>query len=142
MRKIIIVLFICVAAACKKDTDKTLTAKTWVIESATVSPAMTLGAKTTTNYIELMGPNSCVANMMINFSTDGTYSMSSNGALCDMYVSTDIKTWRRDGEKVILSANGTSPMLLKGDKLTQTTTSNAPGGVIYTIVYVYKAQSK
>jgi len=84
MKKFLLILLACTTLACKKDNDKTLTSKNWVIESASVTPAMTINNKTSNNYIGLMGQSSCVANMSISFSSDGTYSSGSNGALCDM----------------------------------------------------------
>ena len=143
MKKLLLLFAICLTIiSCKKDIDKTLTSKTWAIESATITPAVTIGNKTSTNYIELMGQASCVANMMMTFSTDGTYTIGSNGALCDMAVSTDLKTWTRNGDQIILSSDRNSPMVLNGKKLTQTISLPATSGTGYTIVYVYKAQSK
>lgn len=142
MKNLLLMLITCLLFSCKKDNDKTLIDKNWVIESATVSPAMTVGNKTSTNYIELSGSASCIANMMISFSKDGTYSSGSNGALCDMISITDIKTWRRDGDQIFLSTSPSSPIILNNNKLTQTSTSSPIGGVVYTFVYVYKAQSK
>ncbi|MFC4212016.1 hypothetical protein ACFOWA_12525 [Pedobacter lithocola] len=131
-----------VLTSCKKDADKTLTSKNWKIETATVSPAMTFGNKTGTNYIELMGQASCVANMMISFNSDGTFTSGSNGALCDMAPTVGIQTWKRNEDQIILSSNTKFPMVLSGNKLTQVITTEPQGGIIYTVVYVYKAESK
>ncbi|MBE5319601.1 hypothetical protein IM793_10545 [Pedobacter sp. MR2016-19] len=139
MKKLILILTVCLAFGCKKDLDKTLTKKDWRIESITVSPAMTIGQKTSTNYMELMGLSSCESNSMISFSSEGTYVWSSNGALCDMLSDTSIKTWKRDGDQIFLSAMPKSPMTLKGDRLIQTTSTPA-AGIIYTFVYVYKSR--
>lgn len=140
MKKFLLILLACTALACKKDSDKTLTSKTWVIESVNVNPAMTINNKTSNNYIELMGPNSCAANMSISFSKDGTYAIGSTGALCDMAVTADIKTWERSGNQVILSVSKKFPMTLSGNKLSQTVTTDQSGGIIYTFNYVYKAK--
>lgn len=140
MKKLILILTVCLALGCKKDLDKTLTKKDWLIESVTVSPAMTIGKKTSTNYIELMGPSSCVSNSMISFSKDGTYTAGSNGALCDLKPDTSIKTWRRDGDQIFLSSAPQSPLILSGNKLTQTTSTPLQGGIIYTFVFVYKSK--
>ncbi|MCZ4223928.1 hypothetical protein [Pedobacter rhodius] len=142
MKKILVILAFCTVLGCKKDADKTLTSKNWKIESATVTPALTIGNKTNTNYIELMGGGSCIANMMISFSANGTFTSGSNGALCDMIATTDIKTWKRNGDQIILSGSENFPMILKDNKLTQTITTKPIGGIVYTYVYVYKAQSK
>ncbi|RLJ77476.1 hypothetical protein [Pedobacter alluvionis] len=48
MKKLILILTVCLALGCKKDLDKTLTKKDWRIESVTVSPAMTISKKTST----------------------------------------------------------------------------------------------
>ncbi|MDN3587692.1 hypothetical protein QWY86_13500 [Pedobacter aquatilis] len=140
MKKLLLLLFVCTAFACKKDADKTLTSNTWVIESISVSPAMTIGTKTSSNYIELMGQASCAATMMISFSNDGTYTMGSNGALCDMATVTGIRTWERSGNQIILSATKKFPMTLSGKTLSQTVTTDATGGTVYTFNYVYKAK--
>nr|WP_315420571.1 hypothetical protein [uncultured Pedobacter sp.] len=140
MKKLLLILTVCLAFGCKKDLDKTLTKKDWRIESITVSPAMTIGQKTSTNYMELMGPSSCVSNSMISFSSEGTYVWSSNGALCDLLSDTSIKTWKRDGDQIFLSSAPQSPLILSGDKLTQTTSTPLQGGIIYTFVYVYKSR--
>ena len=141
MKKLLVVLLICSAMACKKDQDATLTKNDWLIESATVSPAMTSGGKTSTNYIELMGPSSCVATTTLSFSDNGTFSSGSNGALCDL-MSTGARTvtWRRDGDQVFLSTAPDSPLTLKGKKLTQIVKVTEPGGSQYTFTYVYKAK--
>ena len=142
MKKLLLILLACTTLACKKDNDKTLTSKNWVIESASVTPAMTINNKTSNNYIELMGQASCVANMSISFSSDGTYSSGSNGALCDMATITDIRTWTRNGDQISLSATKDFPMVLSGNKLTQTVSTSPTAGIVYTFTYVYKAQSK
>jgi len=140
MKKLILILTVCLAFGCKKDLDKTLTKKDWRIESVTVSPAMTVGKKTSTDYIELMGPGSCESNSMISFSKDGTYTSGSNGSLCDLLADNSIKTWKRDGDQIFLSVMPESPMTLKGDRLIQTTSNPAVAGIIYTFVSVYKSR--
>ncbi|MBO9675957.1 MAG: hypothetical protein J7577_21110 [Sphingobacteriaceae bacterium] len=140
MKKLLLILTACLALSCKKDLDKTLTKKDWRIESATVKPAMTIGQKTSTNYLELMGPSSCVSNSMISFSPEGTYVWGSNGALCDVLSDTSVKTWKREGDQIFLSAMPKSPMTLKGDKLSQITSTTTPDGIIYTFVFVYKSK--
>ena len=140
MRKLILILTVCLAFGCKKNLDKTLTKKNWRIESVTVSPAMTVGQKTSTNYMELMGTSSCASTSMISFSQDGTYTSGSNGALCDMRYDTSVKTWKRDGDQIFLSTSPKSPLILKGDRLVQTTSNPGEGGIIYTFVFVYKSK--
>ncbi|NTE04994.1 hypothetical protein G6M26_50380 [Agrobacterium tumefaciens] len=142
MKKLLFVLVISTALSCSKNIQKVLTEKTWAIESVTVTPAITMGDKTSTNYIELSGPESCVANLTLTFSKEGTYVAGTNGALCDMRADNSVKTWKVDGDKVILSASADAPLTLAGDKLTQTTTSTQADGKTSTFVYVYKPKSK
>ncbi|MCX2573544.1 hypothetical protein [Pedobacter sandarakinus] len=141
MKKLIFFTLLCTVLACKKGSDQKLADNNWQIQSSTITPALTTSGKTSTNYIELMGAESCIARMSILFNANGTYIMSSNGALCDMFDNFGIKTWRRDGNKIFLSAFA-EPLMLDGKKLTQTTTFTAAGGTVYTLVSVYKAKSK
>lgn len=139
MKKLLLMLVICTALSCKKDVDKTLTSTNWKIESKTVSPAMTIGNKTSSNYLELMGPSSCDATMIISFAKDGTFTAGSNGALCDLFVNnTSITTWKRDGDKIFLSSSPNAPLILKEGKLVQTVTTAPQAGIVYTFVYIYK----
>ncbi|GGE59911.1 hypothetical protein EV200_103556 [Pedobacter psychrotolerans] len=139
MRKLLFVLLICTAVACTKDTYKTLISKKWVIESVTVTPAMTLGGKTDTNYIALSGPENCVANLSLSFAADSTYVAGANGALCDMMADASVKTWKKDGNKIVLSASPSAPLSFDGKKLTQTTTTQQ-NGTTYTFLYTYKSK--
>jgi len=141
MKKLLFVLVICTAIACTKDTYKVLTSKKWIIEAVTVTPAMTVGGKTSNNYIELSGPESCVANLSLSFAKDSTYVPGANGALCDMMTDASIKTWKIDGDKIILSGSPAAPLAFDGDKLTQTTTTEQDGKA-YSFVYIYKSKSK
>ncbi|MFD2285388.1 hypothetical protein GJU39_04640 [Pedobacter petrophilus] len=139
MKKLLFVLLICTAIACTKDNYKTLISKKWVIESVTVTPAMKMGGKTSDNYIELSGPQSCVANLSLSFAENGTYVAGANGALCDMMTDASIKTWKRDGDKIILSGSPAAPLSFDGKKLTQTATTEQDGRT-YTFVYIYKSK--
>lgn len=139
MKKLLFILAVCTLFSCKKDVEKTLTSKKWTIESTSVSPAMTIGSKTSTDYIELMGPNSCAATMKLLFANDGTFTSGANGALCDMISKMQMNRWTKNGNQIILSTSPDSPMSLKGGKLTQTVVMPAQNGVVYTFVHVYKA---
>ena len=139
MKKLLSVLLICTAIACTKDAYKTLVSKKWVIESVTVQPAMTMGDKTSENYIALSGPESCVANLSLSFAKDSSYVAGANGALCDRMNDARVKTWRREGNKIVLSASPSTPLFFDGKKLTQTTTTEQDGKT-YTFVYVYKSK--
>lgn len=144
MKNLLTVLLICTLFSCKKDADKTLVNKTWKIESSTVSPAMTIGTKTSSDYLALMGPSSCEATATLSFSENGIFSIAYNGALCDQYTDPDAKpvTWKRDGDKIILSSYADQPLVLNNNKLTATSSFSAAGGSTYTVVRVYKASSK
>lgn len=142
MKKLLLLLAICLTLSCKKDLDKKLSSKNWRVESVTVSPAMTSGNKTSTDYLELMGPQSCAATTTLTFSDKGIFTSGSNGALCDLFYDPNSKpiTWTREGEQITISSSPQSPFTLKGNKLTRTTTTTSAGGTVYTFEYVYKAQ--
>lgn len=140
MKKLLLMLVICTALSCKKDADKTITSTSWMIESTTVTPAMTIGGKTSSNYLELMGPSSCDATWILSFAKDGTFAAGSNGALCDLFVDQIIRTWKREGDKIFVSTAPDTPFILKNGKLTQTRMTSAQGGIVYTFFYVYKAK--
>ena len=135
-------LVICSLLSCKKDQDKILTSKNWFIQSVTVTPAITFGNKTSKNYLELMGPESCAANSVLSFSSNGIFSSSSAGALCDQFIDPNKPaiTWRRDGDQIFLSTSSNAAYTLKGDILTQVTSSTQTGATIYTFVSVYKSK--
>jgi hypothetical protein len=144
MKNLLFLLIITALVSCKKDADKTLINKNWVIASATITPARTVGNKTTTDLLELAGPGSCEANTILTFSKDGNFTSSSNGALCDLYVDPKAPaiTWRRDGDQIFLSSAPSSPMLQSGEKLSHTTNNIQADGTVYTILRIYKAKSK
>ena len=105
MKNLLLILAICLTLSCKKDLDRRLTTNNWNIESAKINPAMTIGTKSSTNYLELMGPASCAATTTLTFSEDGIFTSSANGALCDRFY--DLKaapaTWSREGNQIIIS---------------------------------------
>jgi hypothetical protein len=144
MKKLLFLLLITVLISCKKDADKTLVDKNWVIASATITPAITVGTKTTSNLLELSGPASCEATTTLTFSKDGIFTSGANGALCDLYVNPNAAavTWRRDGNQIYLSSAPNDPIIQNGNTLTQTIKNDQAGIGTYTIVRVYKAQSK
>ncbi|RZK20244.1 MAG: hypothetical protein EOO86_05060 [Pedobacter sp.] len=141
MRIILLMLAICLTISCKKDLDKKLTSKEWKIESTSVTPAITIGSKSSTNYLELMGSASCEATTTLYFSEEGVFSSSANGALCDLFYNPNSKPiiWTREENQIKISSQPNSPYILNGNKLTQTTTT-ASGGIVYTFVRVYKAK--
>jgi hypothetical protein len=142
MRNLLLMLTICALISCKKDVSKQLTSKNWRIESSTVTPAMTIGSKTSTDYLSLMGPGSCDATLELLFHPDGSFTQGSNGALCDLSYDPNNKTsitWSRNNERIILSTSPDAPFNLSGNYLTRKIKINS-GGTVYTLVQVYKAK--
>lgn len=141
MKNLLLILAICLTLSCKKDLDKKLTTNDWNVESAKINPAMTIGTKSSTNYLELMGPASCAATTTLTFSEDGIFTSSANGALCDRFYDPKAApaTWSREGNQIIISSMTGSPYTIKGNTLTHTTTFTS-GGTTYTLVQVYKAK--
>ncbi|RZL33779.1 MAG: hypothetical protein EOO96_11530 [Pedobacter sp.] len=142
MNRILLILIICLSFSSKKDLDKKLSSKNWRIESITVTPAMTIGSKISTNYLDLSGPSSCEATTTLIFSADGIFTQSANGALCDLFQLPNSKpvTWTREGNQILISSAPQFPYTLSGNKLTQTKTSVASGGTVYTFEYVYSSK--
>jgi hypothetical protein len=142
MKKLLLMLSICTLIACKKDKDEKLTNQNWRIESSTITPAITIGSRTSTDYMALMGPGSCEANWELSFAVNGTFSQGSNGALCDLFNDPNMQTsvtWKRNNDQIIISTSPDSPFLMSGNKLTRTTKIDAEGKV-YALVQVYKAK--
>jgi len=144
MKRIIGLLLLFTVLSCKKQSEDTLTSSDWLLESATVSPAMTIGSKTSTDYKNLFGPGSCLAsNYTLSFNNNGTYTSGSNGALCDLLVSTEASKWSIDGNTINLSGSGgfkqTATLANKSLTYTSVSTNN---DVTYTIVYIFKAKSR
>lgn len=128
--------------SCKKDLDKKLSEENWKIESIKVTPAMTIGSNTSTNYLELMGPASCEATAILSFSKEGVFTQGSNGALCDLFYSPNSKpiTWSREGDQITISSSPQSPFTISGNRLTRTTNTTSAGGIVYRLEYVYKSK--
>ncbi|WP_379087262.1 hypothetical protein [Pedobacter sp. UC225_65] len=144
MKKLVLLFCICAFISCKKDAAKDITKYRWVLDKAVVSPAMTVGNRTTTDYKSINGPHSCLANNYTYvFLTTGTYQVSSNGALCDMVANSSSQKWTKEGDKIIL-ANGygsNREATVEGNKMEQTSTFSKEG-ITYTVKYTYKAKSK
>ena len=112
----------------------------WVLESATVTPGMTQNGKTTSNYLELQGKDSCLANdFTYIFLENGIYQNSSSGAACTMLPNSDDQKWNITGNKIILTNKygSSNPFIFNGNTITQTG-SFINEKVNYRIVYVYK----
>ena len=98
-----------------------------------------VNGKAESNAMALYG--ACLSyNYTLTFKGDGTYTISSNGPLCDMMANTSAQKWSRDGNKVTLSHPLIPTIIatLDGDNLVYTT-SSTNGGVTYSTVYKFEA---
>ncbi len=143
MKKLI--LLICVATgllSCKKDAADDITKYDWVIESATVTPAVTINGKTSTDMISLSGSGSCYTNLTLSFLENGIFIVGSNGALCDMVPNNNNQKWAKDGDVIKLTTDyGTRQLTLKGNMIIETGTYSDNSGT-HELVSIYKAKSK
>jgi hypothetical protein len=138
---ILFISFAVMAFGCKKDKTEDLTAYRWVLSAQTVNPEMTIGNKTSKNYLSMQNPEGCTKNFTYRFSTNGTYSASSNGALCDMLANSDKQVWSKEGNVLTLALNG-----FVSSSKTLTITNNTliedamfeQGGKTYQIKSIYK----
>ena len=80
-------------------------------------------------------------NYTLAFKSDGTYTLSSNGPLCDMLANTAAQKWTKEGDKVTLTHPyiPTIVATIDGDNLVYTT-SSTNGSVSYSIVYKFEAK--
>ena len=130
MKKLILFLAIVSAIACKKDSaDEDVTKYNWVLNTATVSPAITINGKTSTDYKNILGEHSCYAsNYTINFLENGLFTISSTGALCDMIPNSDQFKWTRDGNELTLNyGNLSETFTLNGNTMAQVKQINYQG---------------
>lgn len=141
MKKLLFVLAVISVVACKKDAEKILVENQWEISAITVNPALTVGNKTTTNYLEYVGPGSCDANNRLTFSDNGKFIQVFGGALCDREAIDPAKensvTWKKDGHQIIVSSMPDNPYVLQDNILTQTRTLTKIAGSTHTLMYVY-----
>jgi hypothetical protein len=168
MKKLVLLAGICILLACKSEnksailtdtidsaTDSLVVPKTksttnpnlenlinnkWVLESATVTPAMTQNGKTSSNYLELQGESSCIAsNFTYIFLENGIYKNSSTGAACTLRPNGDDQRWSIADNKIILTNKygSSNPFIFNGSTITQTG-AFVNEKVNYSIVYVYK----
>lgn len=137
-----VVLFCCFLTlfACKKENIEDVTSVKWVLETAVVTPAMTVNGKTSTDYKNIYGAGSCLAsNYTYVFLKSGIFEVSSNGALCDMVANTTNQKWTKQDDQLIL--NGTSRFTIKGNTIENIAAFTA-NGIDYTVVYTFKAKTK
>lgn len=148
MKRLFLFLCICFSIACKKDSsfqnNKDITSVKWVLESAVLSAPLPYNNSTTTDYIAIQGPSSCLANnYTLTFSEDGTYQFSSTGALCDMVGSNKNQKWTRKDSTITLngSSNYEQQIIIKDNSLTYRI-ANTPGVVYWNVLYTFKAKLK
>jgi hypothetical protein len=144
MKKLLLLLLVSFSFACKKKGDAILTKNYWILESATIKPAITIDGKTSTNYLMLSGSGSCIANnFTYSFMENGIYTVSSNGSLCDMVANSNSQKWIQNGDQITImnqyALNAT--FTLSGQYLVQKGTMQKDG-VNHEISYIYKAKSK
>ena len=144
MKRLLLILTICLAFSCKKkDTADEITKYNWPLQSATVSPALQVNGIAVTNFKTLYGNSSCLdSNYTLNFSADGSFAFTSTGALCDM-ISYHKARWTKNGNEIILNT-GYGPeetVILNGKMITQKYTFEKEGKT-YTVTYIFTAKAK
>lgn len=132
--------------SCKKDNaSENITDYNWVLTAQVVSPAITINGKTSTDYLSLQNQEGCTKNFGYAFNDKGIFTVSSNGALCDMVANSDQQKWRREGDELILEYNNvispSSPFKISENSLSQTATITVDGAN-YTLTSTYSAQKK
>lgn len=142
MKKLLLLICVCTALSCKKDSNDVLDNKSFTLQSATVSPGILINGKLETNYMAMAGSSACLNyDYTLTFKNDGTYTLSSRGPLCDMVANTNSQKWTKKGDQVTLThaALNTIVATLKGNKLSYTLSS--PIGIVnYTVVYEFIAK--
>lgn len=147
MKKLLLISLICFAFACKKKdviTGNNITKYSWRLLSATVSPAMVINGKSETNYMTMSGNSTCLNhNYTLSFYDNGSFNISSNGPLCDLFAPSSKNSWIISGNDIKLN-NGMgneSVVKLNGNTITDINTFQQ-NGITYTVIYIYKAKSK
>jgi hypothetical protein len=144
MKKLILVIcFLAALTSCKKESVDDITKQDWVLETAVVTPALTVNGVTSTDYKNIFGSGSCLAsNYTLIFHEDGSFGFGSNGALCDMLASSKLDTWTRDGSTITLKNRFGKETVLTLDNNILTYTENTGGPAVtgYTVFYTFKAK--
>ena len=143
-----VLLFAFFGFGCKKDIAiDDVTSYNWVLKTQVVSPAITVNGKTSTNYLSLQNPEGCTKNLTYTFHETGLYTVSSNGALCDMFNNHDAQKWKLEGNQLILqsgyvtSESSIIKLTINKSTLVNTFTLTS-GGINHTITSTYIAQKK
>ncbi|MBC6111788.1 hypothetical protein ACFOG5_15030 [Pedobacter fastidiosus] len=144
MKKVLLIATICLVFACKKKTIATvdeITAYSWPLTSATITPAKVVNGKPETNFMLLSGSSSCLNNnFTLVFSKDGSYSYTSTGPLCDMISYKNAK-WTKNGNEIKLDDGfgHTGVLNLSGNTITDTYVYNE-NNITYSVNYTYTAK--
>lgn len=147
MKKLLLILSLCLALGCKKKNDDAnvdITKYNWPLESATVSPAMQVEGKAVTNFMTMYGPSGCLNNnYTLSFSENGTFAFTSNGPLCDM-ISYQNAKWSKNGNEITLNdgfSKNARVAKLEGKNITDKYVFEQ-NGTTFTVTYIFTAKSK
>lgn len=146
MKKLLLILTVCLAFACKKkdnEANMEITKYTWTLQSAIVSPALQVNGKAETNFMTMTASSACLNNnYTLNFSNNGSFAITSTGPLCDMISFKDAK-WTKEGNEIkIDNGNGhISIYILNGKNITNKYVFDQ-NNITYTVTYVFTAKSK
>ncbi|TCD12867.1 hypothetical protein EZ449_02145 [Pedobacter frigidisoli] len=144
MKKLILILAICVAFGCKKKNETVeddITKYSWPLTSATISPALVVNGRAETNFKIMSGPSGCLNNnYTLSFSNDGSFAFTSNGPLCDM-ISYQNAKWSKKGNEITLNDGQPHNVILSGNIITDKYSFNQDN-INYTVTYIYTARSK
>jgi hypothetical protein len=148
MKKLLVILTLCLALGCKKKNDAEntteITKYNWALESATVSPAMQVEGKAVTNFMTMSGPSGCLNNnYTLSFSENGTFAITSSGPLCDM-ISYQGAKWSKKGDEITLNdgfSNTPRMAKIEGRNITDKYVFEQ-NGTTFTVTYIFTAKSK
>lgn len=146
MKKLLLILSLCLALGCKKKNDDAnvdITKYTWPLESAIVNPAIQVNGVTVTNFKTAEDNSSCInSNYTLRFSANGSYAFTSTGALCDM-ISFEKAKWTKSGNEITLNSGygNDQIVILNGKTITQKQTFERDGKT-HTVTYLFVAKSK
>jgi hypothetical protein len=144
MKKLLLIIFIAAGLlSCKKNAEDNPTQYDWVLETATVTPALTFNNKTSTDYKAVLGEESCMKNYTLTLYESGSYVFSSNGALCDMFVpDLNKQKWTREGDVITLTNNNYIQTLKVVNNTLVESRTFTQNSVTYTVVSIFKPKAK
>ncbi|MGM9477680.1 hypothetical protein ACS5PU_14705 [Pedobacter sp. GSP4] len=148
MKKLLLMVTLCLALGCKKKNDAEntveITRYSWALQSATVSPALQVEGKAVTNFMTLAGPSACLNNnYTLNFLENGTFTITSNGPLCDM-ISYQNAKWTKKGNEITLNdgfSTNARVAKLEGKNIIDKYIFEQ-NGTTFTVTYIFTAKTK